>query len=144
MTHPLTQFERYLAPSGRILIGLFFVFAGIGKIGDVSGTADYIASVGLPMPAILALSALIIEITGGVLLITGFYGRYAALSLALFVLIVTFPFHGPSTWSENPMQQIMFMKNIAIMAALIFMAAHIGKAAVPLKKEGGDTPLPTL
>lgn len=142
--HPLTQFERYLAPTGRILMGLFFVFAGIGKVGDIGGTAAYIASVGLPMPAVLALLALVIEIAGGIMLITGFYGRYAALLLALFVLVVTFPFHGPSTWADNPTQQIMFMKNIAIMGALIFMAAHIGKAAIPLQQQAEKSPIPTL
>lgn len=139
----MKPYERYLAPAGRILMGLFFLMAGIGKIADISGTAGYIESAGFSMGVVLATLTIIVEVGGGLMLITGFYGKYAALALAAFVLFVSFPFHGPSMWAENPMQQIMFMKNIAIAGALLFMAAHIGRAAVT-PEVVAQKPTPTL
>ena len=143
MTHKLTQFERYLAPTGRILIGLFFFMAGVSKIGGLTGLTSMIAGAGLPVPMLLAVLTIALEIGGGLMLITGFYGRYAALALATFTFIVSFPFHGPAMWGENPMQKIMFMKNIAIFGSLLFMTAHIGKAAIKPEEET-KLPTPTL
>ena len=138
----ITTFERYLAPTGRVLVGVFFITAGFGKIVDISGTTAFISSVGFPMAGVLALLAIVIEIGGGFMLLTGFKGRCAALLLALFVIIITFPFHGPSLWADNPMQQIMFMKNVAIVGALLFMAAQIVRVADFVDTENSDQVLP--
>lgn len=143
----ITTFERYLAPVGRILVGVFFILAGIGKLADIPGTTEYIASVGLPMGGVLAVAAAIVELVGGFMLLTGFKGKYAALSLAVFVLIVTVPFHGARTWAADPVQQVMFMKNIALFGALLFMAAHINRVAIVIDAENeaeDKQPTPTL
>jgi uncharacterized membrane protein YphA (DoxX/SURF4 family) len=42
--------------------------------------------------------------------------------MILFFLLITFLFHGPSTW-ENQMQQLMFMKNMFMTAGLIYVKA---------------------
>ncbi|MGL4280684.1 MAG: DoxX family membrane protein, partial [Albidovulum sp.] len=44
----MDQLRTYSPLIARILIGGFFLLAGVGKIGDVAGTAGYIQSVGLP------------------------------------------------------------------------------------------------
>ncbi len=35
---------------GRIVLVIIFIFSGLGKFVDLSGTAAYIASKGLPFP----------------------------------------------------------------------------------------------
>lgn len=122
----LEKCERYFTPIGRIIIAAFFVMAGLSKMMDVSGTAAYIESAGLPAGTLLTIVAIIIEVGVGGALLIGYKARYAALILAVFTLIISFPFHGPNMWADAPMQQIMFMKNIAIVGGLLFMAAHIG------------------
>jgi putative oxidoreductase len=125
MNKHLQTCQTYLEPVGRIIMGAFFLLAGISKFMDLSGTTGYINSVGLPGASVLALTVAAFEVLAGLALITGKYTKYAALLLAGFTLVTGVLFHGPGTWADAPVQQIMFMKNMAIMAGLLFMSAHI-------------------
>jgi putative oxidoreductase len=60
--------------AARILLGLLFVVAGLGKLGDVAGFCGYMASGGVP--AFLAWPVVLFEIVvGGLALIVGFQTR---------------------------------------------------------------------
>jgi putative oxidoreductase len=117
----------------RLLIALMFVGAGISKLTGLEGTAGYIASVGLPAPQVLALGAGVLELVAGVLIIIGWQARWAALALAGFTLVATFIFH--RYWAlpaeQQMMQQLMFMKNLAIIGGLYFVFAF-GAGALSL------------
>lgn len=108
----------------RILMGGFFLLAGIMKLQGIDAVAGYIGSVGLPIPMILAWASALFEVGVGIAIITGKYFKEATLLLAVFVVVVSFIFHNPSGWGEDMMQQMMFMKNMAIVAGLLFMASH--------------------
>lgn len=138
--------ERYFTPLGRIIVGAYFLLSGLQKLMDVSGTAGYIESVGLPAGTLLALAAIVIEVGAGGALIVGFKSKYAALVLAGFIFIVSFPFHGPQLWAEQPMQQISFMKNMGLFGALLFMGAHIGSPCCQPRRKHDEhqEPTPTL
>jgi len=110
---------------GRILLALMFLIAGIGKIGaGFAGTVGYIGSVGLPMPQVLAVGAIIVEIVGAVALIVGWKTRWAALALALFTVAAALLFHNYWAMPANQqmMQQIIFMKNLAVAGGLLMLA----------------------
>lgn len=143
----ITTCERYFTPIGRIILGAFFLIAGIEKLFNLSGIVGYIDATGLPAPAILAGIGILIEVGAGGSLLIGYKTKYAALILALFTLVVSLLFHGPSLWSENPTQQMLFMKNIAIAGGLLFMAAHIGSpccGAHTAKNHDHTVPKPSL
>lgn len=127
LNHPFWTSHALLI--ARVVVGGFFLFAGVTKItSGIAGTEAYIASVGLPMPMLLAWLGALIEIVTGALIILGKYFRSATLSLAAFIVIISFIFHGPQLWADAPMQQTMFLKNLSIAAGLLFMAAHgVGK-----------------
>lgn len=109
----------------RIVFGGYFVYSGITKLtGGIDGTVGYITSVGMPAAMLLAWVAVIIEIGCGALIILGKFFKEAVLVLALFIVIITFIFHGPSSWSPESMQQTSFFKNMCMVAGLLFMAAH--------------------
>ena len=114
-----------LALAGRLLLALLFLPAGIAKVTGFAGTVGYIASVGLPLPALGAVIAIVVEIVGGVALIAGFGTRIAALILALFTLAASFFFH--AYWSVPAYQQfvtqLLFMKNIAVVGGLLTLSA---------------------
>lgn len=118
--------QKPLSLVGRILLALLFVPAGISKIGGFAGTVGYIGSVGLPLPTLGAVIAIIVEVGGGLLLLAGFGTRLAALALAVFTLVATFFFH--NFWSVPAdmvmMQQLMFFKNIAVVGGLLMVAAN--------------------
>ena len=114
-----------LALEGRLLLALLFLPAGIGKITGFAGTVGYIGSVGLPLPALGAVIAIVVEIVGGVALIAGFGTRIAALILALFTLAASFFFH--AYWAvpadQQFVTQLLFMKNIAVVGGLLTLSA---------------------
>jgi putative oxidoreductase len=92
-THTSTTANNALNLAGRVLLAALFLPAGIGKLTGFAGTVGYIASVGLPLPAVGAVLALVVEIVGGIALIAGFGTRIAALVLAAFTLVASFFFH---------------------------------------------------
>ena len=110
---------------GRILLALMFVTSGFGKLGNIAGTAGYIASAGLPAASLLAVAAGLLELVAGIALIVGFGARWAALALGLFTLVASAIFH--AYWSmpadQQFMQQLMFMKNMAVAGGMFFVAA---------------------
>jgi putative oxidoreductase len=103
---------------GRILIAVLFLLAGFGKIGGAAydGTVGYIASVGLPFPALGYVIALIVEIGGGLLLLVGFQTRIVSLILAGFTLVTAVAFHNNFA-DQN--QMIHFLKNLAVAGGLL-------------------------
>jgi putative oxidoreductase len=111
---------------GRILVALIFVISGIGKIAGFAGTVGYIGSKGLPMPEVLAVLAIIAELGGGAMLILGWKARCAALALLVFLIVVTLAFH--PFWAvaaeQMQLQQIMFLKNVSIMGAMLYILAY--------------------
>jgi putative oxidoreductase len=115
-----------MALSGRVLLALVFLLSGIGKLRGFDGTVGYISSVGLPLPGVLTALALALEIVAGVALILGYRTRWAALALAAFTLVAAFLFHNFWSMPEQAqvMQQIMFLKNLAIAGGLLMVAAY--------------------
>jgi putative oxidoreductase len=122
----MEQLKTYSPLIARLLIGGFFLLAGVGKIGDIAGTAGYIQSVGLP--GFLAWPAAIFEIVLGLALIVGYQTRYAALAGAAFCVVTAVFFH--SNFADQT-QMIMFLKNFSIAGAfLMFFANGAGKLAL--------------
>jgi putative oxidoreductase len=130
----MNTFSSWPVLIARVLLALMFVLAGFGKLfGGLDGTAGYIASVGLPMPMVLAVGAGVLELGAGLLLIIGWQARWAALALALFTLVASFIFH--AYWSlpadQQMMQQLMFMKNLSVVGGLLCVFAF-GAGALSL------------
>ena len=105
--------------SGRSMLAVMFIMAGFSKIGGYAGTQAYMESAGLPgllLPAVIAL-----EIVGGLAILGGIQTRLAAALLAGFTLLAAVIFH--SDFSQ-PMQTILFSKNIAIAGAFLLLFAQ--------------------
>ena len=118
--------QNPLTLAGRLLLALLFLPAGLMKIGGFTGTVGYITSKGLPMPALGAVIAIVVEVLGGLALLAGFGTRVAALVLAVFTVAASVIFH--AYWAvpaeAQMVQQLMFFKNIAVVGGLLVLAAH--------------------
>lgn len=122
----MDQLKTYSPLIARLLIGGFFLFAGVGKVADIPGTAGYIQSVGLP--GFLAWPAAIFEILLGLAVILGFKIRLAALAGAGFCVLTAVLFH--NNFADQT-QMIMFLKNFSIAGGfLMFFANGAGALAV--------------
>jgi putative oxidoreductase len=123
MINPQTQ--SLIALIGRILIALIFVNAGFHKIGGFEGTVGAIASKGLPMPQVLAVLTVALELLGGILIVVGYKVRWVAIAFFLWLIPTTFLFH--KFWGidaaqvQNQMNH--FMKNVSIMGAMLMLVA---------------------
>ncbi len=105
--------------AGRILMAAIFLIAGTGKIGAYAGTQGYMHAHGLPgalLPAVIAL-----ELGGGLLIVAGAWTRIAALALAGFSVLAALIFHANFA---DAMQQINFLKNLAIAGGFLLLAAN--------------------
>jgi putative oxidoreductase len=103
-----------LTLTARLLASIIFIAAGFSKLGGgYTGTQAYMASVGVSgamLPLVITL-----EIGGGLAILLGFQIRLAAFALALFCIVSGMLFHS----GADQMQQIMFMKNLAMAGGLL-------------------------
>lgn len=109
-----------LAAVGRLLIALIFIASGLGKIAAPGATQGYIAAVGLPLPMLSYLIAVLVELAGGILILIGYQVRITGLVLAAFTLATAVIFH---TNFADQNQMIHFLKNVAIAGGLLQVAA---------------------
>ena len=121
----MTPLQSTTVLVGRILLGLIFVLSGFAKISGFDGTAGYIASKGLPLPQLVAALTIVVELGGGLALMAGLYTRQAVVALAVFSLLTAVVFHNfwAAPQGEQMMQQINFMKNLAIAGGMLVLAA---------------------
>jgi putative oxidoreductase len=134
----LSQYQSAFSLAARILLAALFLPAGLSKLFGFTGTVGYIASVGLPLPMVGAVLAVALELLGGLALIAGYQTRWAAMLMALFTVAAGVLFH--NFWAAPAeafqVQQIMFMKNLAIAGGLLALTAF-GPGAMSLDAKRG-------
>jgi len=105
---------------GRLLLAAIFLVSAFGKLTAPGPTQGFIASVGLPMPVLSYLAAVIIELGGGLMLLIGYRTRLAATVLAAFSVISALVFHH-ALGDQN--QLFHFLKNMAMAGGLVQVIA---------------------
>ena len=138
-----TAYNNFALLVGRIFLSAIFLDAGYGKITDFAGTLAFMgsrpafASMTAALP-ILACLAIFAEVGGGLSLLLGWLTRLGAIGLVLFLLPTVFIFH--NFWAYPPeaqmMQQMMFMKDLAIVGGLLALSvAGAGAYSVDGRKK---------
>lgn len=112
-----------IAAFGRLLIAALFILSGLGKLADPAGMQGYIASVGLPLPAVGYFIAISIEVGVGLMFLVGFKTRIAAGILAAFTIATALAFHN-GLGDQNTF--VHFFKNISIAGGLLQVVAFGG------------------
>lgn len=116
-------FQNFLMLIGRICLSLIFVISGFDKLMDFAQTSQAMAAKGVPYHDIMLIIAIIFELGGGILVLLGLYVRFGALLLFLFVIPVTYYFHG--FWEMENIEMINnfhhFFKNLAIIGGTLYI-----------------------
>ncbi|MBF5040667.1 MULTISPECIES: DoxX family protein [unclassified Methylophilus] len=112
--------QRWISLLGRVLLSLVFIVSGVGKVLDPAGTLAYIESAHLPMPQLAYAVALVVELGLGLALLLGFRAQLAAAGIALFTFVTALVFHSNMA---DPLQVIMFLKNMTIVGGLLIVIA---------------------
>lgn len=103
---------------GRMLIGLLFVFSGIGIVlNGVEGFSGMIEMRGLPIPLVLAWLVVVWKIGAGSALILGWRTMQAALALIVFTALVTLLYH-------LSLDDVNLFKNLAIIGGLLYVYVY--------------------
>jgi putative oxidoreductase len=117
----MENLKTYLVPIGRLLMSSLFIWAGIGKLMNPSGTAQYFAKMHIPVPDVTVWVVIVIELIGGLLILVGFQTRLVAAILAIFCLITGFGVHLPAGDYPN---MVNFYKNLVMAGGFLYVVAH--------------------
>ncbi len=113
--------KTYLPPLGRLLMSSLFLWAGINKLRSPGGTAQYSASLHIPVPDVAVWVVIAIEVLGGLAILVGFKTRWAAAVLAIFCLVTGFGVH--MRVGDTP-DMINFYKNLVMAGGFLYVVAY--------------------
>lgn len=103
---------------GRMLIGLLFVFSGVGIVmNGVDGLSGMIENRDLPMPMLLAWLVVAVKVLAGLGLILGYRTAHSALALLIFTGLATLLYH-------LDLDDVNLFKNLAIMGGLLYIYVY--------------------
>ncbi|MBU3585891.1 DoxX family protein [Polynucleobacter sp. AM-26B4] len=121
----MKTYQNTLNLLGRLLIVALFLPAGLSKVTGFDGTVGYFTSLGMFLPTLAVIIAIIAEVAGGLALLVGFKTRIVAILLAVFTLAATIIGH--AYWAAPAdaafIQQLLFFKNIAVIGGLMVLAS---------------------
>ncbi|HVP63520.1 MAG TPA: DoxX family protein [candidate division Zixibacteria bacterium] len=118
-----TPAPEWIVPLARLLFAAIFLAAAPGHFS--AGTIAYAAKAGVPAPSILVPISGALALIGGLSILLGFRARAGAWLLVLFLVPVTFWMHrfwGLSDPAAAQMQQVNFMKNVAMLGGALLVA----------------------
>jgi len=109
--------------AGRILFSFIFIMASFGHFSRE--TIDFAASQGVPLAGLAVPLSGVIAFAGGLSILLGYRAKLGAWLIVLFLVPVTLALH--NFWAvQDPMmarmQQAMFMKNLSMLGAALFIS----------------------
>lgn len=120
--------------ASRILLSAIFLYSGTGKIFAFAQTQAFMESMGMHMPGLVLVLAIVFEICGGLSVLLGYLPRLGALALILFLILATIVFHRDFS---APGQSLQFAKNAAIIGGLLAILA-VGGGEFSLRRRKAD------
>jgi putative oxidoreductase len=120
--------KTYLLPLARLLISSLFVWEGVQQLRNPGGTAQYFASLHVPVPDVAVWVSVVVHLLGGLAVLVGFQTRWAAAVLVLLCLGTGFGVHLPVGDLGN---MTNFYKNLVMAGGLLYVVAF-GAGAVSI------------
>ena len=118
------KLNNIMYASGRVLLGIYFLLPGLGKIFTYSDNLILLASKGVPLSVISLPLTILIEIGLGLFLIFGKYVRVSSLILFALTILINIFIH--DFWNLSGDIQAHetqnFYKNMGVAAGLLILA----------------------
>lgn len=133
--YPFTTPDRLSLIILRSIMGVIFITHGIARLyyGSVQDFGGFLNSQGLLIGEIIAWTITIGEIVGGLLLISGFWVRYAAIFHFIIVLSGIFLVHLTNGWFVVGHGQNGIEYSVLILGVLIYLLSTSSGATKHLK-----------
>jgi putative oxidoreductase len=127
--------QALLTVVGRLMLVAIFFLSAVGeKIPNFAKTADVMTAQGVPAAPFMLVGAIVFLIVGSAFVAVGYRARLGAALLLVFLILATYYFH--PFWklagAERQAQMIQFMKNLALMGAMLFIMGN-GSGPASLK-----------
>jgi putative oxidoreductase len=122
----MNQLSSFTTVPARVLVALIFLINGFGIIDQSFAVHEMIAR-GIPakLAPVFSMAGRLVEILAGAGLVFGLYRDICALALIAFMIPATLLAH--SFWLESgqlfQLQLVNFLKNVAIIGGLLFIAS---------------------
>ncbi len=122
---------------GRFLLALIFLQGGIGWAGNLAGPTAAAANAGVPLANVAVPLAMVLQIVGALMVISGFYTRLGALGLLLFTVLAIVFFH--RFWEKADAaanaDRVQFFKDLALCGGLmVVMAFGPGRLSIDARR----------
>ena len=109
---------------GRVIFGLYFAYSGFSHFKNASGMIGYAASKKVPMPKLAIYGTGILLLLGGLGIVFAYHMTISLSLIIVFLVPTTIFMH--DFWKEKDpsarsSQQIAFLKNTALFAAVLWM-----------------------
>ena len=116
--------RRVCLALGRGLLGIYFIIPGLMKVFGWDQTVEYMAAHNVPLIPLLLAITIVLQIGCGAALLAGYRASLMALLLAVLTLLINLNMH--DFWNVEEAlvdrERQNFIKNLAIMAGLLFIA----------------------
>src|SRR3989344_3838691 len=109
---------------GRVLFGGYFIMNGFNHLKNKSMLTGYAASKGVPSPSLAVVGSGLLILLGGLGVLLGVYTQISLWLIIIFLVPVSFKMHNFWTVAEpqaKMMEQVNFMKNMALVGAALMM-----------------------
>jgi putative oxidoreductase len=122
---------------GRILIGAYFIYTGVGfHVAKTKMAEQYAGGMRFPVPAIAGWPTGLWMATGGLSVVLGIWPDIGALMIAAFAIVAAAYFH--RFWElddqmQKQTQQQLFFRNVIIVGACLVMFAFFTAAGDALR-----------
>ncbi len=116
--------DRGLAYVARGLIALLFLIAGLRKLLAFGMTVGYFAKLGIPMPEVVVVVSILVEIGGSILIVIGYRPVIVASVMAAFTIgsaLIAHQFWAVSDPQIYSAQLNNFLKNVSIVGAFLMI-----------------------
>ncbi len=118
---------------GRVILGVIFFAHGYQKFFDigVENVASFFASIGIPAPLFFAWGVSLVELLGGAALVVGVFTRWAALGVAIILVVATLTVKLPVGLIAPPGKGAGYELDLALLGlALIFLLVGPGRLSL--------------
>lgn len=127
----------------RVFLALLFVIGGLGFLMNFTASTGYVgmglANIGLPvsLATIALVMAIVFKLGGGLMLLANYRTSQAAWILIIFTALATIMYHLGWSGDGGQMQMTQFLKNLAIIGGLMFLArCPCKQCAAPTQESG--------
>ena len=86
----------------RLFLAPIFIFAGLSKLGNAEGVAQYFEFLGIPAPGLMVYVAGLTELVGGIFLVPGVAVRLFAVPLMFTMIVAMSTAHWENGWHVLP------------------------------------------